>query len=489
LREVGFVVGRTSTKWVTVRLEEEVGVNDLVMVGGRLLGVVRGTSYANPTMSPFSPFVPRDSRAARAYEYLNAQVELYGTIGEGGFTPRVLTAVSTGARVELVERGDLEGLKLVDDPIYIGVHPASGWPLPLDPRAVDYHIAVVGATGSGKSHLVRLLAAALAKQGRSVVVFDHTGLDYVEQLSHLGRVIRDTEVFPELSSIAEVIVQEVFRDDKLMDDVEIALYTYVASDGDLGRAEALLDSIGLVEYSKRGVRASFNPSWEAWSKEPSEVEWSGIKFQEVLDTVMLRVGRHASTRARARFRLMKSGLDLSKLGGREVKAEEIVDRALEGGVTVVDISTEPMPVRYSIVRSVVSGLLRRAEMERRRVDTAIVVDEAQIYAAKGQPTAGVLADVARRGRKWGLGLVLASQRWVADLDPGIRANVNSVVFSSLQASTDLEDIGRVVSVSAVDVDVLGTGDFYVCGLLSPFRRPILVHTFSKLEDAYAGRGA
>jgi len=63
----------------------------------------------------------------------------------------------------------------------------------------------------------------------------------------------------------------------------------------------------------------------------------------------------------------------------------------------------------------------------------------------------------------------------------IRANVNSVVFSSLQSSSDLDDIGKVVSLGNIDVGVLGTGDFYITGLLSPFRRPVLIHTFGDLR--------
>ncbi len=470
MRKVGFVVGRTSTKWVTVRLEEEVLINDLVIVGDELLGVVRGVSYANPTMSPYSPFTPTNVEAVRAYEYLNGSVELYGSLVGGRFDPRVLTASPTGTPVYKVERGDLENLKFMDNPILVGEHPSSGWPLPLDPKAVDYHIAVVGSTGSGKSHLVRLLVRELTRIGRRVVVFDHTGADYAPFFR--DATIPDTEVFPDLLSLAEVMANKVLGKEYL-DDVEVALYAYLYSEGDVSRARKFMESLGFGngEFDMSSIL-------ELRNRSPMDVSWDDEAFIAILRLVMGYLKRREHTIAKSLFRLVKSGISLSSFNGRRYDIEGLVDHVLGSDLTVLDISSETLPIRYGIMRGVVSGLMSRAESRGERLDVAIVVDEAQVYA-RGQPPTEALSDVARRGRKWGVGLILVSQRWVSDLDMNIRANINSVVFSSLQSSSDLDDIGKVVSIGSIDVGILGTGDFYVTGLLSPFRRPILLHTFGE----------
>lgn len=473
MKEVGFVVGRTSTKWVTVRLEEEILVNDLVLVDDDLVGVVRGVSYANPTMSPYSPFTPNNVEAVRAYEYLNASIELYGSLADGRFDPRVLKATPTGTPVYKVERKDLEELKFVDTPIFIGEHPSSGWPLPLDPRAVDYHISVVGSTGSGKSHLVRLLIRELTRTGKRVVIFDHTGADYAPFFREA--VIPDRQIFPDILSLAEVIANKVLGKE-FLDDVEVALYAYLYSEGDVSKAKEFMESLGLGNG-----KFDMSKILELGEKRPMSVKWDDISFIAILRLVMSFLKRREHTIAKSLFRLVKSGISIGSFNGRKYDIEQLVDHILNSNLTVLDISSETLPIRYGIMRGIVSGLMERAERSGERLDVAIVVDEAQVYA-RGQPPTEALSDVARRGRKWGIGLILVSQRWVSDLDMNIRANINSVVFSSLQSSSDVEEIGKVVSLGNIDVGALGTGDFYITGLLSPFRRPILIHTFGDMDE-------
>ncbi len=473
MREVGFAVGRTSTKWITARLEDEVLLNDLVKVGEKLLGVVRGISYANPTMSPYSPFTPTNIESVRAYEYLNANIELYGTIEGGRFDPRVLTAIPTGTPVYLIEEGDLEGLSFIENPIFIGEHPTSRWPLPLDPKAIDYHLAVVGSTGSGKSHLVRLLAKELVRVGRKVVIFDHTGADYAPYFK--DHVIPDSNVFPDLLSLAEVLANKVLGKEYL-DDIEVALYAYLFSNGKYETARMFMESLG---FGNRDP--DMGPILELIRTSPKDVVWDDKAFVSILRMVMGYLKRKEHTIAKSLFRLVRSGISMRSFNGREYDIERLVDHIVDSKLTVLDISSETLPIRYGIMRGVISGIMERAESKGKRMDIAIVVDEAQVYA-RGQPPTESLSDVARRGRKWGIGLILASQRWVSDLDVNIRANINSVLFSSLQSSSDIDDIGKVVNIGNVDVGVLGTGDFYITGLLSPFRRPILIHTFGDLNE-------
>ncbi|HDJ50659.1 MAG TPA: ATP-binding protein [Thermoprotei archaeon] len=473
MREVGFAVGRTSTKWITVRLEAEVLLNDLVKVGEKLLGVVRSVSYANPTMSPYSPFTPTNIESVRAYEYLNANIELYGTVEGGKFDPRVLTAIPTGTPVYLIEEGDLEGLSFIENPIFIGEHPTSKWPLPLDPRAIDYHLAVVGSTGSGKSHLVRLLVKELVRVGRKVVIFDHTGADYAPYFR--DHVIPDSNVFPDLLSLAEVLANKVLGKEYL-DDIEVALYAYLFSNGEYETARMFMESLG---FGNRDP--DMGPILELMRISPKDVKWDDKSFASILRMVMGYLKRKEHTIAKSLFRLVRSGISMKSFNGREYDIEKLVDHIIDSELTVLDISSETLPIRYGIMRGVISGIMERAESKGKRMDVTIVVDEAQVYA-RGQPPTESLSDVARRGRKWGIGLILASQRWVSDLDMNIRANINSVLFSSLQSSSDIDDIGKVVNIGNIDVGVLGTGDFYITGLLSPFRRPILIHTFGDLDE-------
>jgi DNA helicase HerA-like ATPase len=139
---------------------------------------------------------------------------------------------------------------------------------------------------------------------------------------------------------------------------------------------------------------------------------------------------------------------------------------------------QDIEVKRAILASVALAAWEKIWATMSPVNMGLVVDEAQNYACEYCGDSGrALETVAREGRKWGLFLLVASQRVARDIRPGVRSNLGTVFFSRLQSSTDLQelsgylDLGRVTEASLA---MLARREFYVAGLMNPLRRPLLL---------------
>ena len=494
MKLVGTLVGRAGTRYVTFRVFEEVNVNDLVLIENaerRFLGVVRRISHVNIAKNQYSPFIVQgDEETIDALGYMNASAELLGVLDENGrVIPRITIPPLVGSKsnIYLLEEGD-EVIINIGQPLYIGIHPSSNRLFQLDASYANYHIAVVGTTGTGKSHLVRLLAKAFNVKGAKSLIFDHTGQDYAPYFRNDKSfvVIEDKEVLPSPSGIASVIASEVGSE--YSEDVEISVYAYLLSGGDLDKAIEFYEALGLMEEPKKTrYRTSIIQPARGKIELPEiekfkAVEWDNERYLDILKYTMALLARRNTTIAKVTMRYLISGINLSKFNDRKYTPREVAFKVVDDDKSVVlDLSNEPMAIKWSLLKDVIKYLWERVQAKGGdRI--LLVIDEAQNYASQGTPTSAILEEIARRGRKFGVGLVLASQRWVTDLSTGIRNNINTVFFSQLAVESDIAEISKVVATENVDLASLDRGYFYVSGLLNPLRKPLLLYTFPELEN-------
>ncbi|MEM4592986.1 MAG: hypothetical protein QW196_06255, partial [Sulfolobales archaeon] len=136
-----------------------------------------------------------------------------------------------------------------------------------------------------------------------------------------------------------------------------------------------------------------------------------------------------------------------------------------------------MVVRRYIVKSVIDELWRIVDERREKPRTLVVIDEAHNYACMGcGASLRSIERTAREGRKWEIGLVLASQR-IIDFSTDIRNNINTFYFSRLQTPGDFENLRGVLDLGGLgpeSLSVLGVREFFFAGLGNPLRFPILM---------------
>lgn len=134
------------------------------------------------------------------------------------------------------------------------------------------------------------------------------------------------------------------------------------------------------------------------------------------------------------------------------------DQASNGSIAVIDLSLVPSEIVHIVVavlgRLVFEALqrYRRLHSEGRALPTAIVLEEAHSFIRKGREddlsSAAALCRetferIAREGRKFGLGMVLSSQR-PSELSPTVLAQCNTFLLHRIVNDVDQDLIRRLV---------------------------------------------
>jgi hypothetical protein len=133
------------------------------------------------------------------------------------------------------------------------------------------------------------------------------------------------------------------------------------------------------------------------------------------------------------------------------------DQASNGPITIVDLSLVPSEVIH-IVMAVLARMVFEAVQRYRRVNTSVlptvlVLEEAHTFvhrdlAADGAPPAGraccrTFERIAREGRKFGLGLVLASQR-PSEMSATVLSQCNTFLLHRIVNDRDQDLVRRLV---------------------------------------------
>ncbi len=470
--EIGLVVSGASASYAPVQLfkrsENRVFEEDLVLIKDSsvrdvlLLGVIRRIQKFEPLIRERirSPFIDRPELLDQTIlmPFTVAHVRLYSSINLATCNIEEINHIPTpGSKAYVIRDGGfLKNVVRVSKPITLGYHKYSGWEIPLDLTYVSYHVGVFGSTGMGKSRLVRLMIEELVRSGLKVIVFDHTGVDYVPHFKDYAISSKAVRILP--PTIASVLAEKSRLSWQTFGEyLEVACITYVTG-------KRLYKGGKIVE------------------RPDGETRWSKQDFINHMVSTMRALNAKDQTIEKARLFIdyFVSDEFFNELNNRKVEALDIISRALERGLLVIDLSDDPdLPVKQGIVRDVIEAAWSIVLKERRPLGMAFVIDEAQNYVPEREWTicGDVIETTAREGRKWGLSLVVASQRVASDIRVGIRANLGTVFFSRLTAQSDLREIGSYLDLADVTESTLaqlGVREFFVAGLLNPFRKPLLM---------------
>ena len=448
MREIGIVVSGASVGSIPVQIyrsmeqyaveEQLVGVVDGEDPSEIVVGFLRRVTKLEPVIKDRvrSPYVDKPEMVNQGIllPYTTAVVKPYVALRNGALV-EISRVVTPGSKLYLLDSEALEHA-FVGDYIHLGAHKYSGWQLPLDARYISHHVGVFGATGVGKSRLIRALAHELASRGRRVIIFDHTGVDYAP---FFDTVVKSNEVKIPPNILASVIARVAQLQWQTYGEyIEIATMTY-------------------------------------------EGRWSRESFVAHLKRVMKRLNARDSTIEKAEL-YIKNLVDATffeDLNLRLKTPEDILN--MPQTPVVVDLSYDTdISVKQAIVASVIEAAWAKVKREKTPIDIVFIIDEAQNYAPQTWTISkDAIETTVREGRKWGLSIVLASQRIAGDIDPSIRANLGTVFFSRLTAPTDVREISSYLDLADINESILAQlqpREFFVAGLMNPLRKPVLIKT-------------
>lgn len=134
--------------------------------------------------------------------------------------------------------------EITDDEMVVGLIPDSGYPVIMNKTiAVTHHLAILGVTGTGKSHFARRLIRNLASDDLKVIVVDLTG-EYVQFFPDLCPVISSEDSKKSFEAI-EVLAKETGKFTNQQDR-------------------------GLIEQKERELKTSFYSSIKSFLEGPEQ---------------------------------------------------------------------------------------------------------------------------------------------------------------------------------------------------------------------------
>ncbi|MEM4656473.1 MAG: ATP-binding protein [Acidilobaceae archaeon] len=444
------------------------------------LGIVKSSikkDYALDASSLPTNFSP-DSSHVYSAPLMHSYVEIIGEVTVNGVEIS-FSIPRPGSMVYAIVDGSNLTILRVHDGLNIGSHKFSNVSIAMDPRSLSYHVAVLGATGTGKSRLVKaIVEEVLTKTNYKIIIFDHTGLDYSD-------ISRWSNINVELVDASKIVL-----------DPDVIAET-ISSHSGLKQYEEEYVYYTIIRYLSEGIEA--NPKPQVKIKTDIDIEnivekyreycksgkfkWSFKKFIDTLYNAMKELNARDTTIRKLELLIsLRVGRKFFEnyLNIRNTVVSDIIRNVLTGKsrLVIVDLSRE---VEYTAKRFIIYQILKNiwdwiVEV-RSRVDTIAVIDEAHNYACHGcGESESMISRVVREGRKWGFGVIIASQR-IIDLDPNIRGNINTVFFSRMQSSSDYEELKKWlegVQFMEYTLPMLAPREFFFTGLGNPLRKPILV---------------
>jgi hypothetical protein len=168
------------------------------------------------------------------------------------------------------------------------------------------------------------------------------------------------------------------------------------------------------------------------------------------------------------------------LNWKTLNLEILAQNALDGVPFIMDLSEADKPKEK--VGTFLSALYQ--EISKHRTPYLVVLEEADRFAPQSGQRLEIFNEVARRGRKRGLGLMLCTQR-PSVVDKNILSQCANQIIGKLVIKNDLQSVAQFFPGHGLpnQLTTLGPGQFFVMGGLST--APTLVK-FRRRETRHGG---
>ncbi len=328
------------------------------------------------------------------------------------------------------------------------------------------HVAILAATGAGKSYSTGLMIEKLLDRGATVVVIDPHG-DYTKMgVDKEGNPLRDASGRP-VFWYERVIVLHTHPEEEISypyDRKQVVRFTMKLKDVDLG---TLLDLAG-VQSKWTNIQEAFNNAYKE------------MKDDEDPSEFVNKVTQHYPGAEKYARRL----LNLSILG-RETT--DVTDYLGPGRLVILDFSGADDSTLDAATRMILEQIFhcRKGRGDKCRYPVFIFIEEAHrvIPAKRSTQSSRIIERIAREGRKFGVFLTVISQR---------PRSVNQDVLSMCQSFITLRIVNpedqRTVKNSAEkmsedlleDLPSLNVGEAIVTGEL--VRAPVIMRFSGRRSD-------
>lgn len=332
--------------------------------------------------------------------------------------------------------------------------------------APNLHMALIGRTGSGKSVEAQKILVELAKQGKTVVVFD----------TH--SVVSDDQIFDTIKGDFNNYTHNVEVYDE---GIRCELFTPVVFED--GSSESSFDTVGSIVSVLKRTMTLGSRQQTVLRKAVTRVFSSGLYEKEGIAAISRMLEQDSSTIAgTVREKMFSlSAHNVFRFGKLFVE---------QGKINVIRLSKFDLETQVIVTEMVLSYLWRLANVSQfKKNDLFLFTDEFQnIPCGKNCALGQILAE----GRKFGVHLILATQQ----MESGSKSVVHQRLLQSglilfFQPNVGQTSfIARLINPLGVDewsqvLRSLRKGEFVALGDLtvegSPVRTPLKVGNYENKE--------
>lgn len=423
--ELGILVGETRPDKVTFESKRPVSIGEYVALEygkGRVLGLVENSKVSSDALRAEirnfeeayeSSQVALENKRDKSYR---ATVRVLGYIDDLKKCKSIIPALPAepGAAVYEATREDLTSVFSSRGPEWVRVgtllrNPEVDARVNVD-KIVSRHLAILAMTGMGKSNLVSLIAKELARIPGTVVIFDYHGDYSTLDIENLN--LTDGRINPRYLSV-----------DKLADVIEIqenatnqrhVIRAAFTQDVKEREGEDFWDALASGVAAQRAEKAYRDASDKVLDK----IDDARHKFRKILDPGMME--------------------PLSILKNRKVNI-----------VSLVELTERQANVLVGYYLEELLNDRKRAETLKKDPSKAdarkvhfpapvlVVIEEAHVFVPKDEDTDTkyFASKLAREGRKFGVGLVIVSQR-PRGIDAGILSQMGSLAVMRMVQPDD-----------------------------------------------------
>ena len=413
---VGYVIGTSTVQETTVLLLEDLRVGQYVTIEGdnKILGLITSVTSNSPILddSTIDTQIVKEmiEKKIEIPRYAKAKVKLLCRLNDlllPDFPPL------PGSPVRLANDEELQRI-FSDGEIEIGKLIGREVKVRIKVNALFRHLAVLASTGAGKSNTVAVLSSRLAEKEITSLIFDYHGEYYNSDIRKLNVIL--PKINPKYLTASEFATLLGIRENAVIQYrvIRKAFREFVSK-----VEEELKD--GSVDFEK--LNSVFSSLLKEKVEEVAKKEGNKKSTDEVLNKIEDFIDRYGEI------------IDFS--------VGDAIGRLRKGYVNVVNLSS----LDEDAIDAVVSHYLRRILDARKENRTRgkggltfpviTVIEEAHVLLSKDTDTLTKYwaSRIAREGRKFGVGLVIVSQR-PKGIDENILSQMTNKIILKMVEPTD-----------------------------------------------------
>jgi len=463
---VGYIIGTATTQEATMLAKEPVRLGryvileyDNLKVLGLITAVTRGSPLINDSMDDVEilddmTFVNQIPR------YIKSEIKLVFDFNSGS-QPDIPPIAGTPVR--FAEDDELKKL-FSDGDISIGKLIGTKVPVKIKINSLARHLAILAATGSGKSNTVAVISQRISNIGGSVLIFDYHGEYYNSDIQFLNPI--DPKLNPRYLAAREFsTLLEIPRNAPIQYRILRRAFTEYQKE--------IEEKINSGEIDMSQLNDSFVDDIERIINDILKDDQQK-KAKDSADEVKNKLEEFAERYA----------------GIIDLTAPDITLQIKTRRVNVVDISHLDEDAMDAIVSHYLRKILECRKNYKRKgkglsFPVISVIEEAHVFLSKIDNTLTKIwaGKIAREGRKFGVGLIIVSQR-PKGLDENILSQMTNKIILKIVEPNDKKyilDASDNLSEDLVNqLSALDTGEAIIIGNL------VKIPAFVKI-DRFEGR--